>query len=372
LTFDWLIVGAGLFGSVAARQLTDAGCRCLIIDRRRHTGGNVYTERVAGIDVHRYGPHIFHTNSEAIWQYVQRFGEFNHFVNRPKVRSGDKIYSFPINLLTLHQLWGVRTPAEAAAKLAAVRLPIPSPRNMEEYALSQIGEELYRLFIYGYTKKQWGREPRELPASILKRVPIRLTCDDNYYRDRFQGIPIHGYTAMIESVQHGIPLELGTNYLDDRDGWRQRARNVLYTGSLDALFDYRFGPLEYRTLRFETEVLDTADFQGNAQVNYTDAEIPFTRIVEHKHFAFGTQPQTVVTREFSSSWTLGAEPYYPLADETNRARHGQYCALADRDGICFGGRLADYQYYDMHQVIGAALCRSERWSRGVLGQHRAG
>lgn len=366
MKYDYLVVGGGLFGSVFARELTDAGRRVLVIDQREHIGGNVYTRDVHGIQVHQYGPHIFHTGNARIWRYVNRFAEFNHYVHHPQVRYRDKVYSFPINLMTLQQLWGVTTPAEAERMLAGVRIPCAQPRNLEEWILSQVGEEIYRTFIYGYTKKQWGRDPKELPASIIRRLPIRLNFDSNYFTHRYQGIPIGGYTGMVRNMLDGVDIELETSLADIGD-WRQRAGKLVFTGKTDEFFDYRYGQLEYRTLEFKHETVQ-GDFQGVSQMNYTDEEVPFTRIVEHKHFEFGQQEKSVITREYPTEWGSGKgkTPYYPINDERNNQLYRKYKAEADKhDDIIFGGRLAAYRYYDMHQVIGAALVAAEQEVRRV-------
>lgn len=357
--YDYLVVGAGLFGAVFTEQAIARGKSVLVIDRRGHIAGNCYTEHRHGIDVHVYGPHIFHTNSDKIWNYVRQFAEFNNFVNRPKVSHAGKLYSFPINLFTLYQIWGVQTPAEAQRKLEEVRVPIENPANLEEWALSQIGPELYYTFIHGYTKKQWQREPKELPHGIIKRLPIRLTFDDNYFYDTYQGIPVGGYTALIQNMMHGAHVELGVDYLASRDSLDARAKQVVFTGCLDEFYEYKFGRLDYRTLRFEHERLELPDFQGNAIINYTEAGVPYTRIVEHKHFTGARQQHTLITREYPESWEADSVPYYPIADVTNAARYAKYAELAKTERkYLFGGRLAEYKYYDMHQVIGSALAQS--------------
>lgn len=352
---DVLIVGSGMFGAVFARQCLDAGKSVRVLERRDHVAGNCYTKNVDGIEQHVYGPHIFHTNSPKIWDYVRQFGSFNNFVNRPKVNYHSKLYSFPINLFTLYQLWNVSTPEEARAALDKVRVPIAEPRNLEEWALSQVGEELYQTFIYGYTKKQWMREPRELPASIIKRLPIRLNFDDNYFTDRYQGIPEAGYTALLGNMLVGARIELGVDYLLARDYWDAQAKIVVFTGCLDQFYGYRYGQLDYRTLRFETLRENISDYQGNAVINYTGRE-PYTRVVEHKHFAGAQTPHTLVTWEYPEMWQPDSVPYYPINDDKNSALYAQYAALARQETkYLFGGRLAEFRYYDMHQVIGSAL-----------------
>ena len=358
--YDYVIVGSGLFGAVFAREMTDAGAKCIVIDRRSHVGGNCYTRNVGGIHVHEYGPHIFHTDSDKVWNYMNRWTKFNHFTYRPKVKYEDNIYSFPINLLTLYQMWGVTTPEEAKLRLEKERVSIKNPSNLEEWILSQVGEDIYRKFIYGYTKKQWNRSPKDLPASIIKRLPIRLVYDDNYFDDKYQGIPIDGYTPIFERLLDGIRVEVGVDYFSDRSKWDSIAKKVVYTGAIDEFFNYDMGMLEWRSLIFEHEVLDISDYQGVAAVNYTEENIPYTRIVEHKHFNFGKQSHTVITREYPQNWDLTKEKFYPISDEKNNLLFGRYRERIDTSKYIFGGRLADYKYYDMHQVVGSALVRSEK------------
>jgi len=358
--YDYLIVGSGLFGAIFARQMTDAGARCLVVDKRSHIGGNCYTRDVGGIHVHEYGPHIFHTSSDRVWEYMNKWTRFNHFVYRPRVIHGDRLYSFPINLFTLYQLWGVKTPQEAQKKLTTVRIPIQSPSNLEEWVLSQVGEEIYEKFVKGYTTKQWNRDPRELPASIIKRLPIRLTYDDNYFEDKYQGIPVDGYTPIFEKLLNGIPVETGVDFLNDREYLESQARKVVYTGAIDEFFRCDAGSLEWRSLRFQHETLGISDYQGVAAVNYTSATVPYTRIVEHKHFIFGKQDHTVITREYPQNWDSTKEKFYPLTDDKNNELYTQYKNRIDSDRYIFGGRLADYKYYDMHQVVGSALTRSQK------------
>ena len=363
--YDYLVVGAGLFGAVFARRMTDAGRSCLIIDKRSHIGGNCYTESRGGIDVHCYGPHIFHTNSQRIWNYIQKFADFYPYRHKVKARCGPNsdggLYSMPINLLTLHQLWGLTTPQEARDKLDSVRENIAEPANLEEWALSQIGRELYELLIRGYTTKQWGRSPRELPASILKRLPIRLNFNDDYYEDTFQGIPIGGYTAIFEKLLDGVDVRLDTDYFLRRRELEGCSSKIVYTGMIDRYFDYRHGPLDWRSLRFQTADLPIDDFQGGAIVNYCDAGVPFTRITEFKHFLPITDRQkghTIITREFPQAWSANAEPYYPINSRANEARLAKYRRMTPAN-VIFGGRLGDYKYYDMDQVIGSALARAD-------------
>ena len=360
--YDFLIVGAGLFGSAFAQQAKERGKTCLIIDKRNHTAGNAYTEKIEGINVHKYGPHIFHTSDESIWNYVNRFAEFNSYVNRPKVNYKGKIYSFPINLFTLYQMFGVGTPEEAKQLLADLKTNNKFPKNLEEWILSEVGEEIYRTFIYGYTKKQWGREPRELPASIIRRLPIRLTFDDNYYTDKYQGIPIGGYTQMIEKMQEGIEVRLGVDFFEDRVKFESMAETIVFTGPIDEFFGHQHGELEYRSLRFETQILPIEDFQGNALINYTEEEIPFTRICEHKHFESAKSRSTVITKEYPQAWSSGEEKFYPVNDEENNSRYLLYRKMAEdlSPKYIFGGRLAEYKYYDMHQVIGSALAKARK------------
>ncbi len=365
--YDYLVVGAGLYGAVFARQAVRAGKSVLVIDRRGHIAGNVYTKEVEGINVHVYGAHIFHTNRKDAWDYVNQFAEFNRFTNSPVANYHGEIYSLPFNMYTFNKMWGVVTPEQAQAKIEEQRRAagITEPRNLEEQAISLVGTDIYEKLIKGYTEKQWGRPCTELPSFIIKRLPVRLSYDNNYFNALYQGIPIGGYTRMVENMLSGIPVELGVDYLQDKNKWDAMADRVVYTGAIDAYFHYRLGALEYRSVRFETEVLDTSNFQGNAAVNYTDRETPWTRIIEHKFFEFGTQPKTVISREYSSQWKLGDEPYYPVNDERNSALYGQYQALAAKEGkVIFGGRLGEYKYYDMDAVIASALTRAAAELKG--------
>jgi UDP-galactopyranose mutase len=361
MKYDYLIIGCGLYGATFAQQAKENGYKCLIIDKRSHIGGNCYTERLDHIDIHKYGPHIFHTNNDKIWSYVNRFAIFNNFINRPKVSYGNNIYSFPINLMTLYQLWGVTNPQDAIKKLESVRIPCDNPKNLEEWILSQVGEEIYQTFIYGYTKKQWGTEPRNLPSFIIKRLPIRLTFDDNYYFDKYQGIPIDGYTQMIVNMIDGIECKLETDYFLNRDYYDGLAKTIVYTGPIDKFFNYEYGFLEYRTLHFETSKLSISDFQGNAIINFTSSDLAYTRIVEHKHFNLNSSNNshstTHITKEYSATWNNQSDPYYPINNDVNNNRYQDYHHLTKKlsNKFIFGGRLAEYKYYDMHQVIGSAL-----------------
>jgi len=362
-TYDFLIVGAGLYGAVFAHEAKKAGKTCLIIDKRNHIGGNVYTEKVADIQVHRYGAHIFHTSNKEVWQYVNQFAEFNRYTNSPIANYKGEHYNLPFNMNTFYKMWGVRTPEEAKLKIEQQRTEsfVDNPRNLEEQAINLVGRDIYEALIRGYTEKQWGRPCHELPAFIIRRLPVRFTYDNNYFNDPYQGIPIGGYTAMVEKMIEGIDVQLGKDYLADKAYWDTMADNIVYTGPVDAYFNYRFGVLAYRSLKFDTELLDTDNYQGNAVVNYTDLETPYTRIIEHKHFEFGTQPQTIITREYSVEWQQGDEPYYPINDEPNSQLYAKYKQLADGEpNVIFGGRLGEYKYYDMDKVIEAALSRAQR------------
>lgn len=357
--YNYLIIGAGLFGSVLAHELSLKGKSCLVIDKRAHIGGNVYTEYVNGINVHKYGAHIFHTSNKRVWNFINSFVEFNRYTNSPIANYKGKLYNLPFNMNTFYQMWGVVTPQEAVAKIEEQRKEsgIISPKNLEEQAISLIGKDIYYTLIKDYTEKQWGRKATELPAFIIKRLPVRFTFDNNYFNDTYQGIPVGGYTHLIEIMLGGIEVRLNTDYFENREYFDNIAERVIYTGEIDRFFDYRFGHLEYRTVSFETELLEgVSNYQGNAVVNYTDAETPYTRIIEHKHFEFGQQPDTVISKEYSKEWEVGDEPYYPVNDERNSKLYTQYKALAaEQKKVIFGGRLAEYKYYDMHQVIENAL-----------------
>ncbi len=356
--YDYLIVGAGLFGAVFAHEAHKKGRTCLVIDKRNNIGGNIYTEITEGINVHKYGAHIFHTSDKRIWDYINRFAEFNNYINSPVAVYKDELYNLPFNMNTFSRMWNIRTPEQAKEIIAAqiADLGITEPHNLEEQALSLVGRDVYEKLIKGYTEKQWGRDCKELPAFIIKRLPLRFVYDNNYFNDRYQGIPIGGYTAIIEKMLEGIEVRTGTDYFDFiRDNKNVAARTV-FTGMIDEYYGYCYGPLQYRSVRFETEVLDCENYQGNAVVNYTDREVPYTRIIEHKHFEFGKQPKTVISREYSSEWKQGMEPYYPVNNEENNALYQKYRELADQESnVIFGGRLGQYKYYDMDKVIAAAL-----------------
>ena len=367
--YDYLIVGAGLFGAVFAHEAKKAGKNCLVIDKRPQIAGNIYTENVHGINVHKYGAHIFHTSNKEVWDYVNRFAEFNNYINSPVAVYKDETYNLPFNMNTFSKMWNIQTPAQAKAKIAEqiADLGITEPKNLEEQALSLVGTDVYEKLIKGYTEKQWGRPCTELPSFIIKRLPVRLTFDNNYFNALYQGIPVGGYTKMIANMLGNVEVRLNTDYLEHKEELDALAEKVIYTGPIDAYFDYKLGELEYRSVRFETEVLDQPNFQGNAAVNYTDAETPWTRIIEHKWFEFGKDeegndlPKTVISREYSSEWKLGDEPYYPVNDEKNGKLYEEYKKLAEKEeNIIFGGRLGEYKYYDMDAVIAAALDMCEK------------
>ena len=362
MKYDYLIVGAGLFGAVFAHEAAQKGKKCLVIDKRDHIGGNIYTYEEAGIQVHKYGAHIFHTSDQKVWDYINRFATFNRFTNSPMARFGDKLYNMPFNMNTFYQLWGVTTPAQAKAEIArqVAEAGITEPKNLEEQAISMVGKDIYEILVKGYTAKQWGRPCAELPSFIIKRLPVRFTFDNNYFNDTYQGIPVEGYTAIVEKMLHGVEVKLNCDFFENRDALEKMADKIVFTGMIDRYYDYCYGELEYRGLRFETETLDTDNFQGNAVINYNEYEVPYTRIIEHKHFAFGTQEKTVITREYPAKWEKGQEPYYPVNNERNNALYEKYRALAQKEtGVIFGGRLGQYKYYDMHQVIAAALACAE-------------
>lgn len=355
--YDYLVVGAGLFGAIFAREAADRGKSVLVIDKRDHIAGNIYTKEVEGINVHEYGAHIFHTNNKLVWNYINRFAEFNRYTNSPVANYNGEIYSLPFNMYTFNKMWNVVTPDEAREKIASQveEAGITDPKNLEEQAISLVGTDIYEKLIKGYTEKQWGRDCKDLPSFIIKRLPVRYTYDNNYFNAIYQGIPIGGYTKMVENMLEGIKVVTNTDYFEAKDELGEFGK-VVFTGPIDAYFDCKLGALEYRSVRFETETIDTPNFQGNAVVNYTDRETPWTRIIEHKFFEFGEQPKTVISREYSSEWKLGDEPYYPVNDEKNAALYAQYKELADAEpNVIFGGRLGEYKYYDMDKVIEAAL-----------------
>lgn len=361
--YDYLVVGAGLYGSIFAREATDKGYNVIVIDKRNNIGGNIYTENIEGINVHKYGAHIFHTNMKDVWDYLNRFCSFNRFTNSPVANYKGELYSLPFNMYTFNKMWGVITPEEAFAKIEEQRKEIEgTPRNLEEQAISLVGRDIYEKLIKGYTEKQWGRECKDLPAFIIKRIPVRLTFDNNYFDARYQGVPIGGYTQMIENILDGIEIRLGENYLENKKLWNNVANKIVYTGPIDAFFNYCLGTLEYRSIRFENEILDKPNYQGNAAVNYTDKETPWTRIIEHKWFEFGKDgagnvlKKTIISKEYSSEWKKGDEPYYPINDKKNGNLYLKYKELADKEkNVIFGGRLGEYKYYDMDATVASVL-----------------
>ncbi|MBD8925679.1 MAG: UDP-galactopyranose mutase [[Eubacterium] rectale] len=356
--YDYLVVGAGLYGAVFAYEAKKRGKEVLVIDRRDHKGGNIYCENVNGINVHKYGAHIFHTSNKKVWEYVNQFAEFNRYTNSPVANYKGELYNLPFNMNTFNKMWGVITPQEAAAKIEEQRKEagITEPKNLEEQAISLVGKDIYEKLIKGYTQKQWGRKCTELPSFIIKRLPVRLTFDNNYFNDLYQGIPMGGYNVIIDKMLDGIEVELGTDYLANKDKYENIADKIIFTGPIDEFYDYCFGPLEYRSVRFETEELPVENYQGNAVINYTDAETPYTRIIEHKHFEFGTQPTTVISKEYSAEWKVGDEPYYPVNNDKNAALYQKYLDKSKEENkVIFGGRLGEYKYYDMDKVIESAL-----------------
>lgn len=356
--YDYIIVGAGFFGSVCAHELHKRGKKVLVLEKRNHIAGNAYTEENSGIQVHKYGAHIFHTNDRIVWDYVNSFVEFNRFTNSPLASYKDKLFNLPFNMNTFYQLWGTQTPAEAEAKIIEQRKEIEGiePRNLEEQAIALVGRDIYETLIKGYTEKQWGRDARDLPAFIINRLPVRLTYDNNYFSDRYQGIPIGGYTKLVEKMLEGIEVILSIDFFENQEFYKKRCKKIIYTGPIDEYYGYKFGMLEYRSLRFESEVIPVKNYQGNAVINYTDRDVPFTRIIEHKHFDFVDVEHTVITREYPSEWTKGDEPYYPVNDAKNMELFKRYRTLAKKEeNVLFGGRLAEYKYYDMHQVVRSAL-----------------
>ena len=368
MNYNYLIIGSGLYGATIAQQAKKAGKSVLVIDKRPNVGGNIYTEKVEGINVHKYGAHIFHTNNKEVWDYVTSFVDFNRFTNSPVANYKGELYSMPFNMYTFNKMWGVVTPEEAAAKIEEQKKEITGePKNLEEQAISLVGRDIYEKLVKGYTEKQWGRDCKDLPAFIIKRLPVRLTFDNNYFNALYQGIPIGGYTKLIEKMLEGIEVRLNVDYLENKEELDKLAEKVIYTGPIDAYFDYKLGTLEYRSVRFENEILDKPNFQGNAAVNYTDRETPWTRIIEHKWFEFGKDengndlPKTVISREYSSEWKLGDEPYYPVNDTKNSTLYEQYKALAEaEDNVIFGGRLGEYKYYDMDKTIEVALAAAKK------------
>ena len=362
MKYDYLIVGAGLYGAVMAHELTKKGKRCLVIDKRSHIAGNIYCEDIEGIHVHKYGAHIFHTSNKKIWEYMNQFAEFNNYINSPVAVYKDELYNLPFNMNTFSKMWGIKTPAEAKAMIEkqVIETGITEPKNLEEQGLSLVGKDVFEKLVKGYTEKQWGRSCSELPAFIIRRLPVRFTYDNNYFNDRYQGIPIGGYTKIVEKMLEGADVQTDTDYFEFRKSNPDIADTTIFTGMIDEYFDYQLGTLEYRSVRFETEVLDTDNYQGNAVVNYTEREVPYTRIIEHKHFEFGTQEKTVISREYSSEWKVGMEPYYPVNDEKNGKLFAAYKELAEKEEhVIFGGRLGNYQYYDMDKVVEAALLKLE-------------
>lgn len=364
LKYDYLIIGAGLFGAVFAHEANKQGKKCLVVDKRSHVAGNIYTENIEGINVHKYGAHIFHTSNKLVWDYVNSFVEFNRFTNSPVANFKGKLYNLPFNMNTFYQLWGVKTPEEAQAKIDEQRAEfahIAQPKNLEEQALVLGGRDIYEKLIKGYTEKQWGRPATEIPAFIIRRLPFRFTFDNNYFKDTYQGIPIGGYTKLVEKLLEGIEVRTSVNYFDSKPELDQLADKIVYTGKIDEFFGYQFGKLEYRSLHFENDLLDTSNYQGNAVINYTEREIPYTRIIEHKHFEFGTQVKTYITKEYPHEFSKDNEPYYPINDDKNQNLLAKYLKLAEgHDDVIFGGRLAEYKYYDMHQIIENALLKSKK------------
>ena len=367
--YDYLIVGAGLFGSIFAYEANKKGKKCLVIDKRSHIGGNIYCENIEGINVHKYGAHIFHTSNKEVWDYVNSFVEFNRYTNCPIANYKGELYNLPFNMNTFYQLWKVKTPKEAIAKIEeqVKEANIDKPKNLEEQAIKLVGKDIYEKLIKGYTEKQWGKKATDLPSFIIKRLPVRLTFDNNYFNDKYQGIPVGGYNKIIEKMLENVEVRLNTNFFENREELESISDKIVFTGMIDEFYNYKFGTLEYRSLRFEHEVLEEENHQGNAVVNYTEYEIPYTRIIEHKHFEYGTQPKTVITREYPATWNKGDEPYYPINNDENNELYAKYKELADKEEkVIFGGRLAQYKYYDMHHVIEQALnCVKEEFKYGI-------
>lgn len=360
--YDYVLVGGGLYSGVFAYLARQKGKKCLVVEKRDHMGGNIFCEETEGIHVHRYGAHIFHTSNKKIWQFVNELAEFNRYTNSPVANFKGEMYNMPFNMNTFSKMWGISTPVEAKAKIEEQKASVTGePKNLEEQAISLVGRDIYEKLVKGYTEKQWGRDCKDLPAFIIKRLPVRFTYDNNYFNDLYQGIPIGGYNVIIEKLFEGCDVEMGVDYLENKEYYDGLGERVIYTGTIDAYYGYQFGKLEYRSLRFETQVVDTDNYQGVAVVNYTDRETPYTRIIEHKHFEFGTQPKSVITREYSVDWTEGMEPYYPVNDEKNQGLFLKYAALAEtEDHVIFGGRLGEYKYYDMDKVIESAMNRAEK------------
>ena len=356
--YDYLIVGSGLFGAIFAYEANKRGRKCLVIEKRNHLGGNIYCENIEGINVHKYGAHIFHTSNKEVWDYVNQFAEFNNYINSPVANYKGELYNLPFNMNTFYQLWKVKTPSEAKAKIEEQlkEACIDEPKNLEEQAIKLIGRDVYEKLVKGYTEKQWGKKATDLPAFIIKRLPVRFTFDNNYFNDKYQGIPIGGYNVIIEKLLENIEVKVGTDFFDNRKHYEKIADKIVFTGMIDEFYDYKFGELEYRSLRFEDEILDEINHQGNAVINYTEYEVPYTRIIEHKHFEYGNQSKTVITKEYPATWEKGKEPYYPINNESNNTTYLKYKSLADCEkNVIFGGRLAQYKYYDMHNVIEQAL-----------------
>lgn len=367
--YDYLIVGSGIFGSIFAHEANKRGKKCLVIDKRSHIGGNIYCENIENINVHKYGAHIFHTSNKEVWDYVNSFVEFNRYTNCPVANYKGELYNLPFNMNTFYQLWKVKTPNEAMAKIEeqVKEANIDEPKNLEEQAIKLVGKDIYEKLIKGYTEKQWGKKATELPSFIIKRLPVRLTFDNNYFNDKYQGIPVGGYNKIIEKMLDGVEVRLDTDFFENRKDLEKIADKIVFTGMIDEFYDYKFGTLEYRSLRFEHEILEEENFQGNAVVNYTEYEVPYTRIIEHKHFEYGNQHKTVITREYPAKWNKGDEPYYPINNDLNNELYSKYKELADKEEkVIFGGRLAEYKYYDMHHVIERALnCVKEEFDYGL-------
>ncbi len=361
--YDYLIVGAGLYGAVMAHELSKRGKKCLVIEKRDHIAGNIYCEEIEGIRVHKYGAHIFHTSNQRVWEYINHFAQFNNYINSPIAIYKDEVYNLPFNMNTFSKMWGIKTPAQAKRIIddQIKEMGIVEPQNLEEQAVSLVGKDIYEKLVKGYTQKQWGRKCKDLPAFIIKRLPVRFTYDNNYFNDRYQGIPVGGYTEIIKKMLENVEVRTGVDFFEFRKKNPVIADKIIFTGMIDQYFDYKLGTLEYRSVRFETEVLDCENYQGNAVVNYTDSDVPYTRIIEHKHFEYGMQEKTVISREYSSEWKKGMEPYYPVNDEKNMKLYGQYKKLADQEkNVVFGGRLGSYRYYDMDKVIEEALVQVEK------------